>query len=124
MKFLMGIFAMFMIMFVASVSFASDGPETTKECVVYADVGPPTIDLDINIFAETVDAGHIYIMSVIESVTILEDNKIITTELTVNQSNLHVDPGRSIKANVNYNYTDYTGAKYKFLDKSNRIRML
>ena len=33
-KFLIGLFALALFMFSAPVSFASDGPETTKECVV------------------------------------------------------------------------------------------
>lgn len=123
MRFLTGLFALLLICFTASVSFASDGPETTKECVVYTDIGSANLDVDLNVVAESVSAQHIYITSVIESATI-KGNKIIATELIANQSNLHKDPGRDITSNCYNNYTDYTGAKYSFLDKSNRIRML
>jgi len=103
-----GIFAVALLMFTAPVSFASDGPETTKDCVIdtvsvmetlvafdeVKDLSVKTIPLGVKTSYLIVESNETYDK---EYEFIFPAKNIETTQL------IHIDPGVTNLTSYNYN---------------------
>lgn len=133
MRLLRGLIAIMLICITASVSFASDGPPTTKESGVYS-VEIASVD------AVSVDMNLIKGESVGKQIVDTRCNSQLTSEImrgalesfcysyaiaNERSYNTHEDPGLILTSTINGYTNHYTvKTKTKKLNKSNRIRML
>lgn len=129
-KFMIGLFALALLMFSAPVSFASDGPETTKDCVVSADNVVET-------FVIAGEATHaVTLVSVLGNVSFTagKSTKVDFDTNVIAKSPAHyrkintlkyIDPRRVVTAYNSYTLKDKTnGLAYKFINKNCRTRQL
>ena len=117
-----GLFAVALLMFIAPVSFASDGPETTRDCVIDVDVAMEAVS---NVGELNVASDEAFVITS----GVGASNGTMNAELFATRSNLTSYAGKYLypdrKRQIEHSLTAITLTKsYNFSENDNRTRYL